>query len=418
MSEPVTEPVTESQTETQAVPRRVLLHVGTPKTGTSFVQDILFLHREELRERGLLYAADRHDAHFLAALDLMDLPWGGLERQATGAWDRLAEQVRAWPGTSVVSHEILGTASRVHVARALASLGPETDVHLVVSARDLVRQVPAEWQENVKHRRATPYADFLEELRDPERPTTLSQWFWGVQELPDVLDRWAAALPPERVHVVTVPPPGSDPLLLWQRFAGLFGIDPEEFTPSERANASLGVPESAAVRRLNERLVGQLPGEHYRFLVRELLVHRNLAGRSSSPRLTLPDDAHAWAADLGRTWTEELRRRGYDVVGDLDDLLPRPTLPFVDPDHGDEHQVAEAAIDGLAVMALEAARLRDVEAGLRAAVEDLTGQIDRYHATRTYQAKERLVALAGSNVVARGGLSVYRRVRGRNSRST
>ena len=51
--------------------RRVLLHVGAPKTGTSFVQDILFTHRETLRERGILYPAERHDSHFLAALDLM-----------------------------------------------------------------------------------------------------------------------------------------------------------------------------------------------------------------------------------------------------------------------------------------------------------------------------------------------------------
>ena len=78
--------------------RRVLLHVGAPKTGTSFVQDILFTNRAALRERGILYAADRHDAHFLAALDLMELPWGGLEREAVGAWDRLATEVRAWPG--------------------------------------------------------------------------------------------------------------------------------------------------------------------------------------------------------------------------------------------------------------------------------------------------------------------------------
>ncbi len=266
--------------------RRVLLHVGTPKTGTSFVQDILFLHRDELRERGLLYAADRHDAHFLAALDLMDLPWGGLEREAGGAWDRLAVQVRAWPGTSIISHEILGTASRLQVARALASLRGDDDdveIHVVLSARDLVRQIPAEWQENVKHRRAKTYGDFLDELQDPDRPSEVARWFWGVQEVPDVLDRWAESLPPERVHVVTVPPPGSSPTLLWERFAGLFGIDPTEFTPSDRANASLGVPESAMVRRLNERLNDVLPSHHYRSLVREMLVHRNLSTRQRLP---------------------------------------------------------------------------------------------------------------------------------------
>ena len=35
------------------------------------------------------------------------------------------------------------------------------------SARDLVRQIPAEWQENIKHRRTKEYATFLENLRRP-----------------------------------------------------------------------------------------------------------------------------------------------------------------------------------------------------------------------------------------------------------
>ena len=30
--------------------RRVIVHVGTPKTGTSYVQDVLFLNRESLAE--------------------------------------------------------------------------------------------------------------------------------------------------------------------------------------------------------------------------------------------------------------------------------------------------------------------------------------------------------------------------------
>ena len=398
--------------------RRVLLHVGAPKTGTSFVQDILFTHRELLRERGILYAADRHDAHFLAALDLMELPWGGLEREAAGAWERLAAEVREWPGTSIISHEILGTASRVQVARALASLGDQSEVHIVYSARDLVRQIPAEWQENVKHRRTMQYGKFLENLRDEQRSTEVVQWFWGVQEVPDVLDRWAGSIPRERVHLVTVPPAGSSPTLLWERFAGLFGIDPNELVPTSRANASLGVPESAMIRRLNERVNDVLPGPHYRTFVRELLVHENLSGRTGSPRLSLPDDAHRWASDLARTWVSELAQRGYDVVGDLDDLVPGPARPFTDPDTVDERLVADAAIDALAIMTRETARLRDVEVELHGVIEDLMGQLDRFHGTRSYRLKERLVAMSRTNRLARAGLSVYRRLRGRRSRST
>lgn len=402
-----------------ATPRRVLLHVGTPKTGTSFVQDILFTHASTLRERGILYAAERPDAHFLAALDLMQLPWGGLEREATGRWEALAAEVRAWPGDAVVSHEILGTASRGQAEQAVADLsGPGTEVHLVLSVRDLVRQVPAEWQENVKHRRAKTYGTFLDELRDPSRPSEVAQWFWGVQEVPDVLARWGATLPPEQVHVVTVPRPGAPPTLLWERFAGLFGIDPDEFRPGAKANASLGVPESAMLRRLNERLNDVLPNHHYRSLVREMVVHRNLAERPGTAKLGLPPDVHAWAADLAVRWVEELRERRYDVVGDLAELLPDEPRPFVDPDAPDEAAVADAALDALAIMTGEAAKLRDVEVELHEVIQDLMGQIDALHATPTYRVKEKLVGLSRHNAAARVGYAAYRRLRGSSSRST
>lgn len=398
--------------------RRVIIHVGTPKTGTSFVQDILFTHRAALRDEGIFYFGDRHDAHFLAALDLMELPWGGLEAEAAGSWDQLATAVRHWPETAIISHEILGHASRDHVARALESLG-DAEIHLVLSARDLVRQIPAEWQENVKHRRTKTWHDYLEDLTDPSRPGEISQWFWAVQEVPDILDRWGATLPRERIHLVTVPRPGAAPTELWHRFASVLGIDPTRYQPEEeRTNSSLGVAESAMVRRLNTHLNNVLPNHHYRTYVREMLVHRNLSTNRISPRLALPPEVHAWATGLSRSWVSDLALRGYHVVGSLDELLPDGPQPYTDPDHPDEAQVAEAAIRGLALMTNETARLRDVEIELHGVVQDLMGQLDAFHGTRSYRAKEKLVALARTNLVARTGLAGYRRLRGKNSRST
>ena len=109
--------------------RRVLVHVGTPKTGTSYLQDVLFRNQELLRAHDILYPADRFDAHFLAALDLMTLPWGGLETEAVGAWDRLAQEVREWHGTAIISHEIFARATATQVERAMASLG-DAEVHV------------------------------------------------------------------------------------------------------------------------------------------------------------------------------------------------------------------------------------------------------------------------------------------------
>jgi hypothetical protein len=298
------------------VSSKVLLHVGTPKTGTSYLQDVLFRNKRTLAAHDILYPADRFDAHFLAALDLMRLPWGGLEVEAVGAWDRLAEQVRDHHGTAIVSHEILATASRAQAGRALESLGHGggTEVHLVLSVRDLVRQIPAEWQENVKHRAVLSYGAFLDQIQDPRRESRIATWFWGVQEIPDILDRWGHDLPPEHVHLVTVPPRGGPHQLLWSRFARAFGLDGLELDlEAERANPSLGAAETALLRRINRAANRELPPADYRPLVRELLAHQTLSHRTDTPRLALPPDVHPWTQELTGRWLAEIERRGYDV---------------------------------------------------------------------------------------------------------
>jgi hypothetical protein len=396
------------------------VHVGAPKTGTSFVQDVLFQNRARLAEQGVLYPADRFDAHFLAALDLMELPWGGLEQQAVGAWDRLAEQVRGWEGTVIISHEILATASPEQVRRALDSFGAGSEVHVVVSVRDLVRQIPAEWQENVKHRRTVGYRAFLDDIRDPGATGTVPTWFWGVQDIPGILDRWSADVPSERVHVVTVPKPGAPRELLWHRFAAVFGLDPDAFdtTGVQRANPSLGVAESALIRRVNQRVNGVLANEHYREFVRELLAHQTLSRREGAVRLRLPDDVRAWAVQLSERWIDQLGKERYDVVGSLDDLRPDPPgtePPFLDPDAAPTEQTGEVALHGLTAVLLRAGELRREIDDLRARLDETMAERDqaRLEVGLVLRAKRAFVARAHRSRAAGAALGVYRRARGR-----
>lgn len=398
---------------------RVLLHVGAPKTGTSYVQDVLFGNRAELERLGVLYPADRFDAHFLAALDLLELRWGGLEEQAVGAWDRLAEQVRGWSGTVIVSHEILATASRAQVRRALESFG-DAEVHVVMSVRDLVRQVPAEWQENVKHRRVITYRDFLDAITAPTPTREIATWFWGVQDVPAVLDRWAADLPPERVHLVTVPKPGAPASLLWERFASVFGFAPDAVDTSraDRTNPSMGVAETALVRAVNHRVNnGVLANVHYREFVRELLAHRTLSRRDHMARLVLPPDVRPWAVDLCAQWVDELGRRGYRVEGSLDELLPEATdpTPYVDPDDVGPAELQDPGMTALVTLLKRAGEMReeidDLHRRLRETEEDRDRA--RHEAGLVLRAKRRFVSRAETSRAAAYALAGYRRLRSR-----
>lgn len=396
--------------------QRVLLHVGTPKTGTSQLQEVLFRNRDRLRKHGIYYPADRFDAHFLAALDLMSLPWGGLEAEAIGAWPRLAAQVREAEGTAIISHEILARATAAQAARAVASLGEDAEVHLVLSVRDLVRQIPAEWQENVKHRSPYSYAEFLRSLQGLERDEGHAPWFWAVQEIPDIIERWGRGIPPERVHLVTVPAPGSPSGLLWKRFERAFGLaDLGLDLDVDRSNPSLGVAETTLIRRINQA-TSRLEGTDYRPLVRELLAHRTLARRPDAIRLGLPKDAYVWARGLSDAWIEEIRIRGYQVVGDIEDLRGADWPgDFHDPDAPADEAVVDAAVDAVRALIGEAARRRRHIERLEARLAVLEGNVERVPLRR--RAAEAVVRGLRSNPAGRSALRVYRRARGRNSLS-
>ncbi len=51
----------------------VYLHVGAPKTGTTYLQDRLQANRSALAVHGVSYPVGPHNDMFPAALDLIDL---------------------------------------------------------------------------------------------------------------------------------------------------------------------------------------------------------------------------------------------------------------------------------------------------------------------------------------------------------
>ncbi len=371
------------------------MHVGAPKTGTTLVQSLLHLNRDQLRSHGVLYPGERFDAHFLAALDLLGKRWGGLEKEAAGAWDAMVAEVNAWDGNVVITHEVLAAATARQAKRAVQAL--EGEVHLIYSIRDLARQIPAEWQEGVKHRRKISYAEFLTDLRSEEPQHSQAQWFWSVQDWPDVLGRWGATVPAQRTHVLTVPPPEAPRELLLTRFLDLLEIDRGWLpVPSERANPSLGGAETTVIRAINARLPARrLKGPQYRHLVRELLAHRTLAARDSD-KLGVPPELEGWVQSTTRRWVQQLEERGYDVVGDLSDLAPA-SASWRDPDSVDAGELLDVAYDVIEALLVELAERERQDPGAS-------------RKRRRERVKHRAVALAGPRV-AGAGLRAYRRLR-------
>jgi hypothetical protein len=301
--------------------RRVFVHVGTPKSGTTYLQAVLWHNAASLRADGLLLPA-RFQAHYAAAKGVTSRR--GMHREVNidmdAAWSGLARKVNRWPRDALISHELLAPASAEQARQALADLRGE--LHIVLTARALHKQVPASWQEQVKGGLATPYEMFLSWVRGGDKAK--GAWFWQVQDVADIAHRWGADLPPERIHVVTVPSDSRDSATLWSRYAAVLGLDGSAYDLSvPRKNKSLGVVESELLRRVHAvRDFRFTDGKRHRW-TRKLLATEVLGQRSSAPILT-PARARDWLEQRSVRILESLGADGYDVSGTLEDLSWRP----------------------------------------------------------------------------------------------
>jgi hypothetical protein len=336
---------------------RVIVHIGEPKTGTTFLQQVMWRNRGELAAAGVLLPGHHPQDHFRAQNDLRDIE--KLPSDPAGSWaaewDVLALQAREAPGVSVISHELFCAADAGQAERAVRSLRP-AEVHVVLTVRDMGSLLPAEWQETVKHRNDRTWTDWLHDVIDTESvaPDRREYWFWRVHDTMAILAAWSRLVPPEHVHVITVPPQGSGNTLLWERFAGLLGIDPASADTSRaRPNASLGVAEIEFLRRLNMALSPEIPDWFYMWNVKETLAHQTLAARPRTARLVLPGDRAAWAADQAETLIAALKDSRYDIIGDLDELRPGPAgSPAVRPDDSPASEMLDAATEAAAAAVL------------------------------------------------------------------
>jgi hypothetical protein len=344
--------------------QRLLLHVGTIKSATTYLQAICDDNAALLAEHGVLWMGSV--ANFSAVADLYGVTRPDEYGAAAVSWPAFVERIKAHDGDVLVSNELLSFRSPKKVAQLVRSLTP-THVEVVVTARDFARVIVSQWQERVRHAPTGSWAEFADRLTAPDsRDDPELAWFWRRQDLPRLVETWATPVGVGSVAVVTVPRDAADALR--ERFFGLVGVpDPAQLTvPELVGNPSLGSHSVELVRRIQQRLDDDERGRLH-LVLKYLLARRVLADRASGePPLRLTADQRAWARSTAAHMAERLTALGVRVVGDLHDIVPDEVADD-DPGGGSEPtghdpsdaELLDAAVDaliGLADAADETAR--------------------------------------------------------------
>ena len=294
---------------------RVFVHVGLPKTATSYLQTIIWSRREELQERGVVVPGRERRDHLWASRTVREDPAQGRapQRHRT-AWRRIVEELANGDGTGLISHEFFAAASAEQAAAMVAAL-PTDEVHVVVTAREPLGLFTASWQESLKNGATTPMPDYGRKVS--ARSTAI--WNWRTLDLRLVLERWSQAVPPERIHVLVLDPaaPRED---VWLKLAGVVGFPPEDIDLSGSfPNSSMGVAEAETLRRINGALDGFGSAFDRGVYIRTFLADERLVPRRGERFWPEPEQVEE-CRRRGDEAVAHLRSAPYDVVGDVEHL--------------------------------------------------------------------------------------------------
>lgn len=293
----------------------MFLHIGLPKTGTTYLQGVLWGNRDRLWRDGVFLPGFGHREHLWAALDLQERPrLHKRHPRAPGAWGRLVEEGSAQDADVLITHEFFCAATAAQARHAVDAF-PHSQVHLIITARDSAGIVTAGWQESVKNGGTVDLDSVIR--GEPAGAPEFSLLSW---DLHGVLDRWGGTVPADRVHVVTMPARGESSDLHWRNFASVLDVDPGPYeAPEEAANPALGIVQIELLRRINAQLPKYSALDRGTW-IRGYLAERRLAGQEGQ-RVGLTEGDRMKFLERDRVIVEMIGARGFDVVGDLSRLL-------------------------------------------------------------------------------------------------
>lgn len=329
--------------------RRLYVHIGLQKTGTSYLQGVMLANRDRLAAQGLALVPPTKKESFELMLAVRDRYQPGRDpasvADALSRFERILAQSSA--PRMLLSQESLSAAKPAQVQRFLGAC-TAVEVHVVLTVRDLARSVPSAWQQDLRSGRTWSYPRYLRRLQRMEANGS-GRHPWIQLDPPTVLARWASELPEGRVHVVTVPPSGGPPSLLLERFCRVLDVDPAGWAQVETpGNTSLGRVQAEVLRRVNR----QLPDEVLRRQVYGGVGKRFFAGEvlseQASRKILVPKQLRPWCEAVSSRQVAALQAAGYHVEGTLGDLHC-PDSAFTDEaDEPREREVASAAVAALA----------------------------------------------------------------------
>jgi hypothetical protein len=304
--------------------KKLIIHPGFHKTGTTALQQALSEVRTELLQANFKYPLIAGNAHHRAAWSVIEKTWGWKKRggrlMAPIEFQKLENKLKSGKNTSIISSEFFSEADAAQLA-AMAKRLSGFDVQVIFTWRPLPFMLASSYQQYLKYGLKKSYAEWLESIFAVPGEAKFTPSFWKRNLHSDVVARWAETFGTENVSLIAVDE--SNPTYLYETFADLAGI-PKEILKEPahmQMNRSLTFTEAALLLEINRTYPKDLDWDSYEIFIRKGNIKALTASdkhEASDEKILTPDWAIAKAAELNSQNVAKIKSLGIKVVGDLD----------------------------------------------------------------------------------------------------
>ena len=320
--------------------KRLIIHPGFHKSGTTALQEAFALNRPLLRENGIFYPPIGSKAHHRVAWALTQRPWGwnrrGGERTPEKYWDRMSSRINgAKEETVILSSEFFSEIDGERI-RKIRSEIKGRDIQILFTLRPLAKLLPSSYQQYLKYGITIEYEDWLHAILDKPGESKVSPTFWKRHSHGKVVARWVDIFGKSNVTLLIVNE--AQPTFLFDEINKFLNLPTGTLNAAPSgSNRSLTMEEISLLLELNRQFPKERVWDEYEVFVRAGYIRHltdHVPPAADKARLLTPQWAVDKANELGKVIQKELLGTGVKIIGDVDSLgnsvVPIGTSSYTD----------------------------------------------------------------------------------------
>jgi hypothetical protein len=306
--------------------RRLIIHAGFHKSGTTALQESFDAQSEELRKAGIVYPNIGRRAHHRIAWALSGKTWGwskrGGEKTSLQEWTHLAKSINeSKEETIVISSEFFSELDGDAIRKIFSDIRGRK-IEAVFTVRPLVKLLASSYQQYLKYGIKADYVEWLHSVLDNPGDSKISPTFWRRHFHGKVVSRWADVLGAQAITVIIVDE--SKPEFLFQSINAYLGL-PNEFLKAQEtgSNRSLTMEEVSLLLEINRLFPKEREWDEYEIFIRNGYIRNitdSIAPSPTSGKLLTPQWAIDKGNEIGSQNKSDLVRSNVKIVGDIESL--------------------------------------------------------------------------------------------------